>query len=441
MNKSSLLIVMLCLAFGVKAQESFSLSQALTYAKANAYQNKQAAYEVANAQAIVKETIGSGLPQINASADYQSFATVPVTPLPAELTGGEPGTFVPVKFNPKQNMTAAIEGSQLIFDGSYLVGLKSSKEVVRLFTLQQEKSEMESLKDVADAYYTVLVAKENAKILEQSIKVLQDLALETEALYEAGFASETDASQVRINLNNVKNNLEYARTQISVSMLLLKFRMGMPLEKQIILTDDLDRFISDQPSEILQANVPVGSTLNFKLAEQNLNLQTLNRKAKQMGYLPSLAGFFSHQQNSFGENFDFFKSTTPYFPSTVYGLSLKLPIFSSFKKHNQIKQAKVEELKAELNLKVVEESFTLELENTKSDVKFKYASYLNQKENLNLSESIRQKTIIKYKEGVSSSFDVSQSENQFLQAQNAYINSLLNYLQSRNQLDLVLNKF
>ena len=431
MNKSSLLIVMLCLAFGVKAQESFSLSQALTYAKANAYQNKQAAFEVANAQAIVKETIGSGLPQINGSVNYQNYLTIPVAVLGGQV----------FPLGAEQTLTAQLQADQLVFDGSYLVGLKSSKEVVRLFTLQQEKSEMESQKEVADAYFTVLVAKKNVEILEQSIKVLQDLMLETDALYSAGFASETDASQVKINLNNIKNNLEYARTQVSVSMLLLKFRMGMPLDEQIVLSDDLDRFISNQPTSILEANVPVTKTINFMLAEQNLNLQTLNRKAKQMGYLPSIGAFFQHQQNAPRENFDFFQSTTPYFPGTLFGVSLNVPIFSSFKKHNQIKQAKIEELKAKVNLTQVREGYQLEFESTKSDVKFKYASYLNQKENLNLSESIRQKTIIKYKEGVSSSFDVSQSENQFLQAQNAYINSLLNYLQSRNQLDLVLNKF
>lgn len=437
--RSILLVASLLIGSLGIAQQSFSLQQAMDYAAVHSYTTQLSEQEVLLAKAQVNETIGSGLPQINANGSYQNFIKQPVQVVPAEFFGGQPGEFQSVVFGTKQNLTADITATQLIFDGSYLVGLKAAQEVTKLFELQKDKSIVDVKKDVADAYFMALVAERSNSILKESLEVFKKLKEERRAMYNEGFASETDADQMDINFGNLQANVAYTEVQVKLAKMLLKFRMGIKQNQDIVLSDGLDNYTKSLP--VTQDVVNLNNTIDFKLTAQNVTLRTLNRKALQAQYLPSINGFFTTQQQSFSNEFNFFGSDAEYFASSLFGINVRVPIFGSLNKHYKIKQAKIEEFKAKLNTLQVREALILDYKNAEANLIYNFKTFKTQEANLKLAKRIQDKTLIKFKEGMASSFEVSQSESQFLEAQNTYTQATLNYLQSITKLKQVTNQY
>lgn len=437
--RSILLVASLMLGSLGIAQQSFSLQQAMDYAAVHSYTTQLSEQEVLLAKAKVRETIGSGLPQINANGSYQNFIKQPVQIVPAEFFGGEEGEFASVVFGTKQSLSADITATQLIFDGSYLVGLKAATEVTKLFELQKEKSIVNVKKEVADAYFMALVALRSNSILKESLEVFKKLKDERRAMYKEGFASETDADQMDINFGNLQANVDYTEVQAKLAMMLLKFRMGIKQNQEIVLTDLLDNYTKSLPAT--QNVVNLKNTVDFKLVTQNVTLQTLNRQALQAQYLPSINGFFTTQQQSFNNEFNFFGSDAQYFASSLFGINVTIPIFSSLKKHYKIKQAKIEEFKSKITTIQAREALIFDYKNAEANLVYNFNTFKTQEANLKLAKRIQDKTLIKFKEGMASSFEVSQSESQFLDAQSSYTQATLNYLQSITKLKQVTNQF
>lgn len=437
--RSILLAVSLFLGSLGIAQQSFSLQQALDFAAIHSYETQLSQQEILSAKAKVNEIIGTGLPQVAANGSYQNFIKQPVQIVPAEFFGGEKGEFESVTFGTKQNLSADITATQLIFDGSYLVGLKAAAEVTRFFELQKEKTVTQVKMGVANAYFMALVAKRSKKILSESLAVFEKLKKDRRAMYEEGFASETDADQMDINFNNLLASVQYTDVQHELALMLLKFRMGISQSKDIYLADDLDYYTKSLPAT--EGSVQLSHNVDFKLVMQNIILQNLNRKALQAQYLPSINGFFTHQQQSFANDFNFFGSKAEYYPSSLFGINVRIPIFGSLSKHYKIKQAKIEEFKSKITAIQVKESMLLDFKNAEANLIYNFNNFKNQEANLELSKRIQTKTLIKFKEGMASSFEVSQSEKQFLDAQNIYTQATMNYLESITKLKQVTNQY
>ena len=422
------------------AQQAFTLKGAMDYGEVHSYELRTSKEEIAEAQAKVKEVIASGLPQIQASGSYQNFIKQPVQIVPAEFAGGQPGDDpVAFTFGTKQNMTADLTLSQLVFDGAYLVGLKAAKEVVKLSSLQKKKTSQQVKEEVANSYFRLLVARENVKMLQSTLETLERLAYETKLMYENGLVEKSDADQVRINLNNVKIASDNSVTQAILAETYLKYKMGYPIKDSISLIETLDQFIGVAPSSLIQVQASSITNLDYQLAVQNLTLNELNYKAEKAKYLPTLSAFVSHSQNAFSDEFSFFNNDQAYYPTTLFGINASIPLFTSTMRMQKVKQTKIQFNKAKILEEQAKEGFYLNLANAKQDLKFKYQRFLNEKEALVFAESIRNKTQIKFKEGVSGSFDVAQAENQYLDSQRSYINSMLEYLVARTTLSQLLN--
>lgn len=434
-------LVLTTLAGGnLMAQQAFTLRGAMDYGEVHSYELRSNQEEIAEAQAKVHEVVASGLPQIEASGSYQNFIKQPVQIVPAEFAGGQPGDDpVAFTFGTKQNMTADITLSQLVFDGAYLVGLKAAKEVVKLSALKKNRTTQQVKEDVANSYFQLLVAKENVRMLQSTLETLERLAYETKVLYENGLIEQSDADQVKINLNNAKNASQYSITQVVLAEAQLKYKMGYPIKDSISLIETLDQFIGVEPSALVQVQASSIRNLDYQLAVQDLRLKELNFKAEKARYLPSVSAFVSHSQNAFSDEFSFFQSDQAYYPTTLFGLNAKIPLFTSTMRMQKVKQKKFQYNRAKIAEEQAKEGFYLQLENAKQDLKYKYQRFLNEKEALVFAETIRNKTQIKFKEGVSGSFDVAQAENQYLDSQRNYINSMLEYLVARTTLSQLLN--
>ncbi|WP_297986000.1 TolC family protein [uncultured Chryseobacterium sp.] len=439
-NKLFNLIAVTAVSAFAFAQQGFTIDEAWQYAVENNVNVKKAKIDQTIAEQKVKETIGIGLPQVDAQGKYTNYLNVPVQLLPAEIVGGPAGTYVPVQFGQKHSGNAALTLSQILFSGSYLVGLESSKAYKETVALATEKTEISVKQGILMAYTGVLVTDENLKTLEENRKVAEKALRDTEATYKVGLIELQNVEQQQYGYKSlVANQQNLVRTRDQLAMA-LKYLMGYPLNEQIALTSNLADVVDRNENLINTAvNPDLSNHIDYRLRENALKLSELKLKLQRSKYLPTLAAFantsYNGNSNSFG---DLWKGK--WYNTSLWGLQLDIPIFSGFQRKWQTEQAKLDVEKAKLDL---DESSRLLQNNAFSastDYENAYNSFKNAEDLIALSSSIYKKEQIKFKEGMGTSFTLQQAETQLYDAQRQYYQAALNLIQAKTALDEALGK-
>ncbi|CAM1365288.1 TolC family protein [Tenacibaculum xiamenense] len=417
-----------------------SMQEAIDYAIKNNYDNKVAAKNIDAAKQRKWETTTIGLPQINGKLDYQNWLKQQVSFLPAELAGGEPGTFVPVTFVPKQTMNASVTLTQLIFDGSYLVGLQSAKTYLKISEQAKEKTELATREAVINAYGNVLVTEKTISILEKNRDVLKKNLNETEKIYENGLTEQENVEQLQITLGNVENNLNNAKRMKFIAYKMLNIALGNSIEKKLVLTDTLDNLVlSNTDLSLLSQKFNVENHIDFKMAENDRESKRLLMKLEQSKALPSLSAFVNYGANTNSNTFTFFNTSQRWFDYSLLGVSLNVPIFSSLGRHSKTARARIELENSEIRKEEVRQKLNLQAESAKSEYQLSIENYETAKKNLGLAERIEKKQQVKFFEGISTSFDLLQAQNQLYSQQNSYVQSMLNVIAKKAKLENALN--
>ena len=360
--------------------------------------------------------------------------------MPAEITGGPSGTFVPVAFGTKQNVNATITLNQLIFDGSYLVGLQSAKTYLNISELAKEKTELSIREAVINAYGNVLIAEKSIEILKSNIETLEKTLSDTKKIFKNGFTEEEDVEQLQITLTTVKNQLNKTVRLRDIGYKMLNISMGNLIDTPIVLTDNLTSLILENIDLSLMAKtLNVANHIDYKIAENTKEGNRLLILLEKSKALPSLNAFVNYGYAGNSNSFDFLNSNQKWYNSSLLGVSLNIPIFSSFERRSKTRQAKFEYENSDLKLIEAKEQLNLQLASAKSDYKFSVEQYQATKQNLELAKRIERKQQIKFFEGVSSSFDLSQAQNQLYTQQQNYIQSMLEVIAKKAALENALN--
>ncbi|MGB0882444.1 MAG: TolC family protein [Vicingaceae bacterium] len=439
--KKRLIIALFFVSNLVVAQEketeksSFNLKEAQSYAIENNYKNKKAMLDVDIAKKKVWETTAMGLPQISANAKLQKFLDIPVNLAPANSFNptAPADELVELQFGLDYSNSFGITASQLIFDGSYIVGLQAAKTYKNLSITNQIKTEIELNEAVKQAYFTVLVAEENTEVLKKSKEAVDEILKETNAFYKEGMTDEESVDQLTLTVNELKTAVGIAEGQIDFARKLLKLQMGMDISNTITLTEGLEVFIGEVQTKTAEQKFNVENHVDYNLVESNMRLQKLNLRKEKYSFLPSINLFLSHEQQNMNNKFDAF-SGGKWYPMTVVGAQLTLPILQSGSRISKMNQAKIELDKSEISAKEVEQSLLYQTQVAQSNYETSHETYVNQKENMALAKKIYDKTVLRYKEGVASSLDLSQTQNQFLTAEGNYIKALLDLLTAKSEL-------
>ena len=212
-----------------------SLQQSIQYALANQPNVRNAKYEVGKASARVKEITGQGLPQITGSINVLDYVQIPTTLIPAQFFGGPAGTFEPLQFGTQYSATGEIDASQIIFDGSYLVGLEAAKTYKDYSTQSLTFANIQAVEAVEKAYYLALVNNWKLQMSNADATRLKKLMDETQKMYQAGFTEKVDYERIQVNYNNAKTMENTMGKLLSLSYKMLKFQMGMPINDSITL--------------------------------------------------------------------------------------------------------------------------------------------------------------------------------------------------------------
>jgi outer membrane protein len=448
--KSAITLFILLFAVILNAQNpattaEFSLAQAIEYAVKNGYSVKNAATDVEIAEKKVKEVRGIGLPQLKAEAGFQDFLKVPVSLLKANSfnPNASPDEYLRLPFGVKYNASYGYTASWLLFSGEYIMALRSSKTYTDISKAMLRKTEIEIKESVTRAYYSVLILKESRKILTENIASIDKSITETSAYNKEGFVEEQDVDRLKLVKSSQSILLNSLNSQYELAEKLLKFEMGYEVNSPIALSESFDQVLKSNSEGVdAQPKFDLSNNIESMMIQKSYNFQKLNIKVLKANYIPTLSTFYSWKESRITNDFN--QLTDPNFRvpgGTIFGLNLSVPIFQGLGQQAKIQQAKLGLTKIELQQKQIQEGLLIQSAQALSEYNNSLLSYQNAKEAAALSIKIRDRSIIKYNEGVGSSVEVIQIENEVLNAQSNYVNAAMKLLNSRVTLDKVLNKF
>lgn len=419
----------------------FSLKSAQEYALQHSYDMKNSLLDVATARKKLKETVAGGLPQISAALSYNDNLKLATSLIP-NFFEGKPEEKIAVRFGTQHNATFNVSIQQLLFNGSYFVGLQTSKIYTRLAEQNHRLTQLDIKETVTSTYQTILVAEESAGIVSSSLENLEKTLYEIRERYKEGFVAETDADLVQISVGALKSTLQTVLRQRDVAYKLLNYQLGLSLETPITLTDTLEMVLRRVDVDKKAAQV-------FDL-EQNIEYQILNTQEKlgemalkneKSAYLPTISAFFTYQQMAMRDSFNFFSPEGDWFPLQILGVTINLPVFASGRRKAKVAQAAINLEKARNAKRQADQGLKLQAAQARSNFLSAHESYLNAEENMALSQKVYEVTLIKYKEGVASSMELTQANDKFLAGQSGYIQAVLDLLNAKNTLDRISNTY
>ena len=426
--------------------KTFTLDQAINYAQDNHPDIQLKKLQIRDAEQQVKETAAIGLPQINGGLEYQYFIEKPRQIAPDFLSPAvygilfQKGLIQPFPFTvgtqeftfaQSHNLTPSVSLSSLIFDGSYIVGLRAARSYNSLVQKDLNISFANVRKNVIDAYLPLLIIDENLKNLDLNISNLSQLLEQTEATFKEGFVEKLDVDRLKLSLSNLESERENLIRQRVVALNVLKMQMGFPVDSQMDIEGSIEQVLAtSKGQQLLASTLSVDDRPEVDYLNTTIELNELNIQRYKAGYLPSLSAYVSYQNTYLGDDF----SNGTWLPTSVFGAKLNIPIFAGMGRKAQIERAKIDLEEVKVRKEQALEGFTLELSNAKTNFINAQARLEVRKDNLDLAKQIYETTQIKYKEGVGSSIEVSTAEQGLYQSQQYYYQSVFELLRAEADL-------
>ena len=459
-----LLVVFLTGTFLSSAQEpvKISMQDAVKMALQNNTNILNSDLDLKIAQKKVWETISSGLPQISATGAYQHIFKVPTlsfggktvlsnTEVPWDPTtqsgtmssvkllngesiylNSEAGT--PIELGVKSNTTFNFSFSQLIFSGSYIVGLQATKVYYGLTKQNAEKTKLDVIETVTNTYNMIQLAEESRKILSQNLENINKTLYEITEMNKQGFLEKTDVDQLELTGNTVRNTMNQIDSNLDMGYRLLKIQLGMEDAAKVELTEPLEstESLTASSAELFAESFNISQNVDFQLIQTSEKAAKLELDLARASFLPTVSGFYQHTEKLKAPAFDFT-------PKDVVGVNLSMPIFSSGQRSSIVSQKRMALEKAKNTRQYVSSSLAMQSTQYQNDLKLKLEKYQNQKKSKDLSDDIYQRTLEKYKQGVASSMDLMNSQNQYLTNLTNYYQCIYDLQGSRSKLEKLFN--
>ncbi len=430
---------LLLLTFVIPAvhAQNFTLFEAQNYALENAEQIKNAAIDVEIAQKKVVETRAMGLPQINAEGNFNHFINLPVQVVDGAFIG-QPGTLVSFRAGTDYSMNGGVAVNQLIFDGSYLVGLQVSKFYKDFVASNADLTKEQVLTNVTNAYQLALVSRENMRFMDSLVASTEELLKKQRELLELDLIIQEDVDQINYAYITAKTNQVNAKYQYENALSFLKMAMAYPMENSIELMDNLEGLLSEAVA-VSSSEKGVEANIQLHLLNKRLELSRYELKNAKFANLPSLGAFFQHKYDAYRNEFDFFDSSGDWFEQTFVGVRLSVPIFSSGARWSRTQQAQLEIEKREFEINEYKRSLQLHEIQYTNDLKSAIDKLALQQENVKLASTIYNNALLRSEIGKENSFMVTQKYTQVITAQAQYVGAMVDVFNARLNMDKLYN--
>ena len=437
------IIILFFLVSLISAQEypqSLTIDEALSFAIENNSEIKNAKREIDKAYKEKWKTISIGLPQVKANFDYTNFLELPVSLIPAQFFGGQEGEFTEVSFGTEQNLVGSARISQLLFDGSYLVGVKATETYLKISDNALEKTTLEVKKQVTNSYVNTLLSEANIDFIEKNINTLNKTLNETKKLYQNGLIEEESIEQLEITLSELKSQRNFAAQYSLLLMDVLKILLGYNENDTLKLKSSLESIINSQILEIPKLESwDINSNIDIKIANNNVEYKRLEYKLEQSKSLPKLSTFISGAYTGNSNSFSFYNQNQKWFGSALFGVSLDVPLFSSLGRSASSQMAKISYEQSKTNLETAQQQIKISAKNAKANYELAIDNLYATKNTMSLAERIENKNQIKFSQGMISSFELRQAQIQLYNSQKKYLDALKNLVSKKIELETLLN--
>lgn len=420
--------------FNANAQNStFTLNEAISYGISNNLTIQNSKIDQSSADARIGELRAIGLPQINASLNYNNNAIVPRFFVPAnqfDPTAAE-GEVVALKFGVTHSPSAMVSLSQLVFDASYLIGLKAAETYKELSVKSTKMSEIQVAEAITKAYYNVMINEERLALLRVNVSRLDSMFEETKHLNKEGFVEQLDVDRLEVQRNNLMTEMHNVERLQDLALSLLKFQMTYPQNEPIQLEDKLSDVNIKEISLIRTGEfTDYEQRIEFSTLKVQEELQKMDIRNITAGYYPSLS---LNANYGYATGTDYFKMLfhQPWFNQATIGVTLSVPIWDSFSKKHKIIQSRNELSKILNNQQLLQQSINLEISQSEIQLENLSRQLAERQRNLNLADEVIRVTKIKYQEGVGSNIEVINAETSFKEAQTNYFATLYDLLIAR----------
>ena len=426
---------------GLMAQDvptSVSLDEAIEWGMVHNRSMQRADMELKKAQKQKWETLSIGFPQITANLNYQNNIEQPVSLIPAEFFGGPAGEFSEITFGTKQTAMGMIELKQLLFDGTYVVGVQGIKHFLDIANNVQEKTQLEIQRIIVDAYLGAIAAQANVMVLEENINTLSKNVEEVHQLFRSGFEEEESVEQLQLTLTSLNNQLDYAKNMAELSHSVVKLLLGISLDSPLELSDQLEGLVLKNLS-MEEENPGYANNIDLRIAENLITTEELFYRLEKAKGHPSLTAFVNGAYMGNNDSFGFTDKTQKWFGSAAFGIRVKIPIFSSFGRTASAQKAKITLEQAKTAFDESRSKVYYEYEQAKNNYRLAIKKHFNTKDQLNLAERIEKKNKTKFFEGLASSFELRQAQIQLYSIQQSYIQSMQAVVVQKTALDIIIN--
>ncbi len=420
---------------------TYSLDDCLKYAYEHSETLKKNQLDIKQSEVTVKETRAIGLPQVSAEARFTNAYIVPKSILPdGRLFGGPPGPLA-VEFQPRYAASVSITATQLLFDASYLVGLRASRVYKELSQKQIKQSKIDIADNVTKAYYLVLLNKERIELLQHNYRRLDTLYKSTEAMEKNGFAEKIDVYRLKVSLNNLATEINKTKALLGFSAKALKFQMGMPVRDSIMLSGKIEDIKLTEVSAQEAESSSYQSRIEYSILETSRNLARLDVRNKKAAYYPRLVAFVNYGSNSGSSNLsDLGYVNQNWFRNGMFGFTLTIPIFSGLGNRAKVQKSRIEMQKIEQDFKSFERAYNFQVAQARQSLSTSLQDLEIQKQNMELAKEVSRVANIKFQSGTGRNLDIIDAENQFKTAETNYYNALYNAIVAKIDLDKAMGK-
>ncbi len=463
MKKIAFVIIILMMIVQTRAQVissaadtvyRFSLDQAINYALDHNTQILNSRLDVQKAKWQIWQTTAMGLPQVNGSIQYTQYPDLPTQLMPNFLTPvivkvntqifglqpqgplPNPNEKIPVHFGSEYNAQWGVTVSQLIFSGEYIVGLQASRIFKELSEHNLEKTQRDIKASIEQSYVLVLIAQQSQRIIKESYQNAIKLRDKTQHLVSQGMGENIQLDQMNYMVYQLENQIKTIQRQTQIAERLLKFQLGLNMEDSLVLTTQLDDILSKiKLGDYLDTSYSVNQNVDYKLILTQEHLARLNLRREESKLLPQVSGFFTYAKNAYSDEFDLLSPDQKWFKTVMFGVKVQVPLWGSGAKTASIMQKKIDYLKADNTRQMMENQLKIQYRQAYYNFFNAFDRMLNEKKNIELTKKIYDNTRIKYLNGAASSLELTQAQNQYLQAQGNYYNALMDLIKAKTDLD------
>ncbi|WP_119843487.1 TolC family protein [Reichenbachiella sp. MSK19-1] len=419
--------------YGQEQQTSFSLEEAVNFAILNNQTAKNARLDMEIAERQVDEIVSTGLPQVNANADFTYNYKIQEMVLPANTFDptADPNTTIATEFGIDYTSTFGLSATQMIFDGSFIVGLEAAKTFTELSKKDNIKNNIDVAEAVSKAYFGVLVNRERFELVKSNFARVDSLLNDTRLLYESGMAEKIDVSRVKVQYNNLKVELDNYEAVVHLTESLLKFQMGLPSNATVELTDDIQSINFFDFS--LANNFSYDHRIEYAQLNVRQDLNELDIKNVRAQYYPKVDLFASYGRNTGNTEFSGV-FTDQWFGAGAVGLRFSMPVFDGMMKRRQVQQKQLAARQITNQFELLQYNIDYEIEQAEANYRKQVENIEAQRENMGLAQEVYDVAKIKYEEGVGSNIEVIDADREYKEAQTNFYNAVYEALISKVEL-------